>query len=53
VYVYVSFPECRVRGLTAVISFENVTEFKFLGLTTGQNDIQDEIKSRLNLGNAC
>jgi hypothetical protein len=33
---------------------ENVAEFKYLGATlTNQNDIGDEIKSRLNSGNAC
>jgi hypothetical protein len=35
-------------------SFEKVTKFKYLGMTlTSQNDIHDEIKSRLNSGNAC
>jgi len=34
--------------------FEGVEEFKYLGITLkNQNSIQEEIKSRLNSGNAC
>ena len=36
------------------ISFDRVEELKYLGTNlTNQNSVQKEIKSRLNLGNAC
>jgi hypothetical protein len=35
-------------------SFENLAQFKYLEMTvTNQNVIQEEIKRRLNSGNAC
>jgi hypothetical protein len=35
-------------------SVERVEEFKYLGTTlTDQNSIQEEIKSKLKIGNAC
>jgi len=35
-------------------STESVEEFKYLGTTlTNKNSIQEEIQSRLKLGNAC
>jgi hypothetical protein len=33
-------------------SFENEAKFKYME-TTNKNDIHDEIKGRLNSGNAC
>jgi hypothetical protein len=39
---------------TANELFEKVAKFKYLGMTlTNQKDIDDEIKNRLNSGNAC
>jgi hypothetical protein len=36
------------------IFIQSVEEFKYLGTSlTSQNSIQEEIKSRLKLGNAC
>ena len=35
-------------------SLERVVEFKYVGITlTSQNSIQEELKRRLNSGNAC
>jgi hypothetical protein len=33
--------------------FENVSQFKYLGTTVTNHLIQEEIKMRLNSGNAC
>ena len=36
------------------LSFENVEEFKYVGVTvTNTNDNCEEIKRRINMGNAC
>jgi len=39
---------------TDTVSFARVEEFKYLGTAlTNQDSIQEEIKSKLKLGNAC
>jgi hypothetical protein len=42
---------CDIK--TANGSFENVSQFKHLGTIVGNQNIQKEIKRRLNSGNAC
>ena len=43
-----------IRSMKMNNSIESVEEFKYLGKTlTNQNSIQEEIKCRLKLGNAC
>ena len=56
-YVVMSWDRNAGRGHCMKIdnsSIERVEEFKYLGTTlTDQNSIQEEIKSRLKLGNVC
>jgi len=51
-------PDCRTKSNhnipVANIPFENVTKFKYLGITvTNQSCIHEEIESKLNSENAC
>jgi hypothetical protein len=56
-YMFMSQDRNAGRGHSVKIdnsSIERVEEFKYLGtMLTDQNSIQEEIKSRLKLGNAC
>jgi hypothetical protein len=56
-YMVVSQDRNAGRGHSVKIdnsSIERVEEFKYLGMAlTDQNSIQEEIKSKLKLGNAC
>jgi hypothetical protein len=56
-YMLVSWDQNAGRNWEIKIgnrSFENVSQFKYFGTTViNQNFIQEEIKRRLNSGNAC
>jgi hypothetical protein len=40
--------------MDTILCFDRVEDLRYLGTTlTNQNSIQEEIKSRLKLGNAC
>jgi hypothetical protein len=56
-YMLVSWDQNSDQNLEIKIgnrSFENESQFKYLGTTvTNQNLIQEEIKRKLNSGNAC
>jgi hypothetical protein len=56
VYVEVLSPEWKSKLAQKIANklFDNVSQFKYLGTTvTDQNLVQEEIKRRLNSGNAC
>jgi hypothetical protein len=47
-------PVPQLHNMKINRSFENVVHFKYLGtIVTNQDLIQEEIKRRLNSGNAC
>jgi hypothetical protein len=56
-YMFMSRDRNAGRGHSVKIdksSIERVEEFKYLGtMLTDQNSVQEEIKRRLKLGNAC
>ena len=56
-YMITSCQQSVVQNQNIVIgnlSFENVEKFKYLRVTiTNTNDIREEIKLRINTGNAC
>ena len=52
IHIYIVQNYVRIASTSS--SIERVEEFKYLGTTlTNQNSIQEEIKSRLKLWNAC
>jgi hypothetical protein len=56
IYVNVMSPECEENHnvKTADRYFENLAQFKFLGMTvTNQNLIHEVVKSMLNSGSVC
>ena len=56
-YMITSHQQNIVQNQNIVIenlSFEKVENFKYLGvMVTNTNDIHEEIKRRINMGNAC
>ena len=56
-YMITSCQQNKVQNQNIVLgnlSFENVGKFKYLGVTvTNTNNIREEIKCRINIGNAC
>jgi hypothetical protein len=53
-YLFSKFVDCFEHVCSTLTSVERVEGIKYLGtMLTDQNSIQEEIKSRLKLGNAC